>query len=321
MVVMLIKHGAALGAAATLMLAGCGGDDDESTSSGRVSVLAAFYPLAYVAEQVGGDAVTVENLTAPGVEPHDLELTPRQVEDILGADLAIYLKGFQPAVDEAIEQNSPGRVLEVATAVPLDVAAPAEDEHEEGEEEEHAEDEDEDEHGDLAGDPHIWLDPTKVATIASAVAQSLAEVDPDRADDYQDRAADFRTRLEELDADYEGGLASCERHEIVTSHAAFGYLAARYDLEQIPIAGLSPEDEPSPSRIEEVQHEVEEQGITTIFFETLVSPDFADTIARDTGATTAVLDPIEGISDTANSDYFTVMRGNLDALREALACT
>jgi zinc transport system substrate-binding protein len=287
---------------AATTLTACGDDDGASASGGQPQVLAAFYPLAYVGEQVGGDAINTENLTQPGVEPHDLELTPRQVGDVVDADLVIYLDGFQPALDEAIEQNDPP-VLEVSTVVPLELEAP------------------ENEQGEPAGDPHIWLDPTKVAALATAVAASLTEINPDRAADFQANAIELVTRLDELDSEYEEGLATCERREIVTSHASFGYLAARYDLEQIPISGLSPEEEPSPSRLAEIQNEVEEHGITTIFFETLISPDLAETIARDTGATTAVLDPIEGIEDTSQDDYFSVMRANLDALRGALSCS
>jgi zinc transport system substrate-binding protein len=310
MIVMTLwRVGAMTASALTLALAsltGCGSDSSSAASSGKVDVVAAFYPFAFVAQQVGGNDVTVDNLTKPGAEPHDLELTPRQVAAISEADLAIYLKGFQPSVDDAIQQNRPAHTLEVSTVVPLTRPAPPD---EQGEKQDHS---------NLSGDPHIWLDPTKLAAVARAVGEQLAAADPPHAAGFRARAAALVTRLDGLDADLRAGLRNCRQKAFVTSHAAFGYFAERYGLEQIAIAGLSPEAEPAPARIQQIQREVEERGITTIFFETLVSPDLADTIARDTGATTAVLDPIEGIKDPSRDDYFSVMRANLGALRKAL---
>lgn len=279
-------------------IAGCAGIGSASDEDGKPKVVAAFYPLVFVAEQVGGPEVTVTNLTTPGVEPHDLELTPRQVAAIAKADLVVYLKGFQPAVDEAVEQNA-SRTLEVSSVVPL-TGTPG---------------------SGTGRDPHFWLDPTKLAQLVDPVSEQLAAVDAAHADAFAVRAKALKARLAELDAEYRSGLASCARTEIVTAHAAFGYLAERYQLEQIPIAGVSPDQEPAPHRIRQIQELVQQRGITTIFFERLLSADLADTIARDTGASTGLLDPIEGITDTATNDYFTVMRANLAALRKALSCT
>lgn len=299
-------------AASALMLAvvsltGCGTDSSSAAPNGKVDVVAAFYPFAFVAQQVGGDDVAVVNLTKPGAEPHDLELTPREVEAISEADLAIYLKGFQPSVDEAIQQNKPAHTLEVSTVVPLSRPAPP---GEEGESQDHSDH--------LSGDPHIWLDPTKLAIVTNAVGDQLAAADAPHAAAYRARAAALVNRLDHLDAELSAGLRDCRQKAFVTSHAAFGYFAERYGLEQIAIDGLTPEAEPSPARIQQIQREVEERGITTIFFETLVSPDLAKAIARDTGATTAVLDPIEGVKDPSREDYFSVMHANLTALRKAL---
>ncbi len=314
MIVMMLRRiGAVASAPALALLAvtACSDDPASSQTTGKVNVVAAFYPFAFVAEQVGGADVTVQNLTKPGAEPHDLELTPRQVNDIAEADFAIYLKGFQPAVDEAIDQNQPAHALDVSTVVPLDRPAPP------GEEEtDHSEDGHEEQH--VTGDPHIWLDPTKLASVTTAVGDRLATLDPSHAAEFRARARALTTRLTDLDNELSNGLGSCQQSDFVTSHAAFGYFAARYGLEQIPIAGLSPEAEPPPARIEQIQQEVRDRGITTIFFETLVSPDLAETIARDTGATTAVLDPIEGIKDIGRDDYFSLMRANLAALQKAL---
>lgn len=296
------------------MLTAC----DENASGARsdqLEVVAAFYPLQFVAERVGGDAVHVTNLAKPGAEPHDLELNAHQVAQVVDAKVIVYLKGFQPAVDEAVGQQGGDRAFDVAAAVPLLDATDAGHSHE-GEEpggEEHAE-------ATGGKDPHVWLDPTRLATIGDKVAERLGQADPGHAADYTARAATFRTELDALDKEYAAGLKTCQRREIVTSHAAFGYLADRYDLEQIGITGLTPEDEPSPRRVAEVAAEAREHKATTIFFETLVSPKVAETIASEVGAKTAVLDPIEGLQPNSTDDYFSLMRKNLAALEPALGC-
>ncbi|MEU9742833.1 metal ABC transporter substrate-binding protein [Micromonospora chersina] len=304
-------------AAATAALLGLGGLAACSDGGGggsdpdRVDVVAAFYPLQFLAEKIGGDAVTVTNLAKPGAEPHDLELNPRQVGQVVDAELIVYLAGFQPAVDEAVEQNGGDRAFDVAGVQPLLDAAAGGHEHEG---EEHG-------HGEETGgkDPHLWLDPTRLATVGDRLAERLGTVDPDRAADFTARAAALRAELTGLDADYTRSLATCQRREIVASHTAFGYLAARYRLEQVGITGLTPDAEPSPQRLAEVAKEAREHGATTIFFETLVSPKVAETVAREVGAKTAVLDPIEG--PPADGDYLSAMRANLQTLRTALDCS
>jgi zinc transport system substrate-binding protein len=272
--------------AAGLVAAGCGGDDRGAPHR----VVAAFYPLAFAAEQVG--APSVETLTPPGAEPHDFELSPRDVERMRDASLVVYLGGgFQPAVDAALRDRS-GPSLDVLQGLGL---LPGGGEG-------------------LAVDPHVWLDPIRYASIGRAIARARGGVG----------AADrFVARLDELDADFRRGLDRCRRREIVTSHAAFGYLAARYGLRQLPLVGLAPEAEPSPKDVAALARQVRATGATTIFFETLVSPKLAETVAREAGAATAVLDPVEGLTDAdvhAGLDYFSVMRRNLAALRKALAC-
>jgi zinc transport system substrate-binding protein len=258
-------------------LAGCGGG---SSSSGR-TVVAAFYPLAFAAQQIGGAAVDVRNLTPPGVEPHDLELSGKDVRTIADADLVLYLKGFQPSLDAAIDSTS-------AHAVDLLGAAET--------------------------DPHVWLDPIRYAAIAERIGAEL---------DRGPEAERFAARLRALDAELRRGLARCERDEIVTSHAAFGHLAERYGLKQVAITGIAPEAEPTPRDLEDVVRQVRAAGATTVFFETLVSPRLAEVVAREVGARTAVLDPLEGLTEeeiAAGEDYFSVMRENLAALGKALAC-
>jgi zinc transport system substrate-binding protein len=312
-------------AAATFVTAGCGVDASAGGSAdGKVGVLAAFYPFAFVAEKVGADRVAVRNLTAPGAEPHDLELTPRQVASVIDADLLVYMKGFQPAVDAAIEQNAPeGTALDTTTVVPLEDPGTG---HDHDGTEEHA-----DEHTDsgghaeqdpLAGDPHVWLDPTRLATIATGVADRLAELDPAGAADYRANAEALGRELSALDAQFRTGLAECTRDVFVTSHEAFGYLAQRYELEQVGISGLSPEAEPSPARVKEVQEVARAEGVDTIFYETLVSPEVAESVAGDLGLKVAVLDPLEGLEDDSpGADYLAVMRANLAALATANGCS
>ncbi|MFS0704504.1 metal ABC transporter substrate-binding protein [Cellulomonas sp. 179-A 9B4 NHS] len=305
----------ALLAVPALLVAGCssGGTDAGSGGTGgdRVAVLASFYPLQFVAAEVGGDRVEVSSMTPPSAEPHDLELSPAQVADLSSADVVVYQSGFQAAVDEAVEQTRPAHVVDATQAAGLSEGGAHADEHEG---EEHA---DEHEHGSL--DPHFWLDPTLMPDVADAVADALTEVDPDGADTYRSNADALGERFAALDEEYRTGLATCERDVIVTSHEAFGYLAERYGLEQVGISGVDPEAEPSPARLREVGDLVRESGVTTIFFETLVSPKVAETLAADLGVGTAVLDPLEGLTDDAQ-DYFGVAEQNLEQLRVALSC-
>jgi zinc transport system substrate-binding protein len=294
----------------TVAGAGCGEQASGFAGDGRLDVVTAFYPLQFLAERVGADAVAVTQLTKPGAEPHDVELNPRQVADISDAGLVVHLKGFQPAVDEAVEQQAADRSLDVSSAVELLPAAEDDAEHAA----------DEPEHAEGSTDPHVWLDPVRYAAIADKLAERLGQADPDRAADYTERARKLHDELTALDAEYAAALGTCDRRELVTSHTAFRYLADRYRLTEVGITGISPESEPSPQRLAHVAEEAKATGTTTIFFETLVSPKVAETIAREVGAQTAVLDPLEGLTEPG-ADYFSVMRSNLTALTKALGCT
>jgi zinc transport system substrate-binding protein len=303
---------AGLAALAATGLAGC--TTESAAASGKVDVVAAFYPLQFVSEQVGGGHVAVTNLAKPGAEPHDLELSARQVGRVSDAEVIVYLKGFQPAMDDAVEQVGGDRAFDVSDAVPLLRAGESDHVHEgEGADEAHEET--------GATDPHVWLDPARLSTIGQQVAERLAARDPEHAADYAANAARLRTDLSGLDQEYAAGLRNCQRRELVTSHAAFGYLADRYHLEQVGLTGVTPDTEPAPQRLASVAAEAREHGATTIFFETLVSPKVADTIAHEVGARTAVLDPIEGLQPGSTGDYFSIMRTNLTALRTALDCS
>ena len=277
-------------------LTGCGASADDDT--GKVRVATGFYPLAYVAERVGGDLVEVENLTQPGGEPHDLELTVQQTVAIAEADVVVYERGFQPAVDAGVEQGSQGATLDAAEIVDLQPAADRPDQD----------------------DPHFWHDPLRLAELADALATELGRADPGHRATYRANAEDLAADLTALDRDFRAGLARCERDTIVTAHDAFGYLT-KYGLEVEPITGLSPDAEPTPADLGRLQDLIREQGITTVFSERLVSPKMADTLAADLGIESAVLDPIEGLSDaSAEEDYLSLMRANLAALERANGC-
>jgi zinc transport system substrate-binding protein len=269
---------------AALLATGCGG----SRSANRRAVVAAFYPLAFAAENVAPDA-NVTNLTPTGAEPHDLELTPRQVEAVQSADAVLYLGGgFMPALEDAAR----GRPNAVDLLSGLDLLPGR----------------------DGRADPHVWLDPTRYASIVQRTAEVLGR--PAAAD---------RTvaQLEALDRAFRRGLASCERRELVTSHAAFEYLADAYGLDEIALTGLAPEAEPSARDIEHLASVVRDTGATTVFYEPLVSRKLAETVAREAGARTASLDPLEGLTSdelAAGATYFSVMRSNLAVLRKALGC-
>jgi zinc transport system substrate-binding protein len=301
---------------AVLAAAGCAGDVPARTAArkfGQIAIVSAFYPLQFVAQRVAGNHATVANLTQAGAEPHDLELTPRQVGSLTTANLVIYEKGFQPAVDEAVAQSENREVIDTTTIVPLRPLALTGDDlgYGEGAGKDHA-----------ALDPHVWLDPTLVSRIARAVEKRLMTIDPDHAADYTHNADELNRQLHSLDQSFRSGLAHCVRTEFITTHAAFGYLAARYQLTQIAITGLNPDSEPALARIAEVQRVARQHGLTTIFSETLVSPAVAQAIAGDLGLATDVLDPIEGITDQSRGqDYLAVMTSNLAALRKAGGCS
>jgi zinc transport system substrate-binding protein len=289
-------------------LAACGDSGGGTGGKGHVDVVAAFYPLEYVTKQVGGDHVTVTNLVKPGAEPHDLELNARQVGQVSEADLVVYLHGFQPAVDQAVEGQAKDRALDAATVSPLI--------------QDHTPIEGGEAHQDETGaDPHIWLDPTRLAAVADAVAARLGKVDSEHAGDFTRNAAALRTQLTALDGEFETGLAHCRSKSIVTSHNAFGYLAARYGLTQIGITGLTPDSEPTAGRLAEVAQLAKREKVEVIFFETLVSPKIAETLADEIGAKAQVLDPLEGLKAGSGADYISVMRSNLATLRSALGCS
>jgi len=303
---------------AALLLAtttGCAAFSDETPGgSDGLQVMTAFYPLQFVAERVAGGHADVVNLTSPGREPHDLELSPVQAAEVSSADLVVYEKGLQAAVDAAVGQADGVPTVEAGSVAGLEPSS--HDGHDDADHDHGGEEESD--LGDL--DPHFWQDPLKLAKVADAVADALATADPEHADDFRANAARLDEELTTLDQDYTVGLQGCARDTIVVSHNAFGYLG-RYGLFIEPISGLSPDAEPTPADLARLQQLIEEDGITTVFGERLVSQTTAQSLADDMGVESKILDPIEGLSsDTAEDDYLSLMRGNLAALREANQC-
>ncbi|MCX4974647.1 MULTISPECIES: metal ABC transporter solute-binding protein, Zn/Mn family [unclassified Streptomyces] len=284
----------------------------DSNSSGKLDVVASFYPLQYLAEEIGGDHVSVTNLTEPGQEPHDLEISAKQTAQLQEADAVLYLKNLQPAVDDAVAQSEVKTKIDAATLTTLEkhgneVGGHAA-EHDDTEGEETG-----------ATDPHIWLDPVKYAEVAEGVGKAFEKEDPDNAGEYKSNTAALVKKLDALNTQYADGLKNTTSKVFITTHAAFGYLAERYGLTEEAINGLDPESEPSANRVKDLETMAKADGVTTVFYETLVSDDTAKTIAKDAGLKTDVLDPIEGITDKSKGDdYLQVMESNLKALETAL---
>ncbi|MFW3459528.1 metal ABC transporter substrate-binding protein [Streptomyces microflavus] len=310
-------------------LSACSTSDAADGGNGdKLKVTASFYPMQFLAERIGGEHVAVTSLTKPGVEPHDLELTPRQIGSISESDYVLYLKGIQPAVDDAILQSGVKNTVDAATLTTLEDHGSEVSGHDHGHEEEAHEDEAHEEHAEGDGhnhgeeggaDPHIWLDPVKYAEVAKGVRKSLEKADPDHAADYKKNTEALVGELNKLNTAYETGLKNTATKTFITTHSAFGYLAERYGLTQQGIAGIDPEAEPSPARIQEIHTIAEKEKATTVFFETLASDRTAKTLAKDTGLKTGVLDPLEGITKKSQgADYIEVMESNLSALQKAL---
>lgn len=279
------------------LLSACG---SPGTASKPLAVTS-FYPVYFLTSSIAGDRMTVRNLVPAGVEPHDWEPSPKDMADLTRARVFVYNgAGFEVWVTHTVAAAPSANRIDIEASKGLTLAsAPA---------------------GDRGYDPHVWLDPVLAGEMAATIADGLIRADPDGRETYQANLATLQGQLAQLDQEFKTGLATCQRRDIVTSHAAFGYLARRYGLNQIAVEGLAPNAEPTPSRLAEVANLAREHGATYIFFETLVSPRVAEAIAREIGAKTLVLDPLEGVQDPAKENYFTVMRQNLTNLRTALAC-
>ena len=284
---------------AALTLSACSSGAPGKSSTGQLSVVTSFYPLQFAAEQIGGTHIAVTNLTRPGAEPHDIELTTRDVAMVSQAGLVIYEKGLQSAVDKAVQSQAGNRALDVAPAANLTLKLAS---------------------GTV--DPHFWLDPQRYAQVAKAVSARLSRADPAHSAEYKQNAQVFENKLGALSRKFTSALAHCQRRDFVTSHAAFGYLAQRYGLTQIAINGISPDQEPNAAEIAAVTTTAKANGVTTVYAETLASPAIATTVANEIGATVSTLDPVEGLSNRSRGkDYFEIMASNLKALRAGQGCS
>ncbi len=287
---------------ALLPLAGCG---YAGARHGRPSVVASFYPLRFVAQRVVGDHARVVSLTQPGVEPHELSLTVRQTAELSAADVALYEKGLQPAVDQAIENNHPRRVVNAASVVTLHAPAA-------GYREETADNR----------DPHFWLNPLLLAHVARAFTRSMVSADPAHAAAYRANDARLQRQLTTLDRDIRAGTRHCRIRALVVSHDAFEYFGRRYHFDIVPLAGLTPDAEPSVRHLAQITTLAREKHVTTVFAERLDSPKMADSLAHDLGIGSAVLDPAEGlVPSDEGQNYLTLMRQNLRAIERANSCT
>ena len=283
-----------IGLGLAIVVGGACSDAEDTAGNGKVHVVASFYPLAHAAERVAGDRAVVRNLTPVGSEAHDFEPSPKQIDQVADADLVFYLgTTFQPAVADLAESTGE-RGIDLLRGLGVE--------------------------GD---DPHVWLDPELMEGIVEKIESELARVDPEGRDIYAANATRYREDLGRLAAEFDGGLANCERNIVVVPHASFEYLVSRHQLEQEAIAGASPESEPDPARLARLVELVRDGGVTTIFVDPIEPDEAAETLARQTNTKTAVLSTLEGLTKAETDrgdDYFTVMRRNLQNLREALTC-
>lgn len=306
--------------AGSVVFGACGGGDDNvgtGTGTGTPRVYAAFAPIEEVARAVAGERADVVGLVPPGGGAHDYEPTAKQLEALATADLVVYFGAdFQPGVQDAVagldDEVRIIDLLEGLRLLPVGEQLPGTDGEVDGEV--------------LAtgDDPHVWLDPQNMMAMTRAVSEALVDLDPDGREIYERGRDAYLAELERLDDEMEAGLARCASDVIVTSHRAFEYLARRFGLTQISIAGISPEVEPSPSTLEAVAAAAAADNVSVIFFEENLPPDLAETVAREIGADTDVLDPVETLSDeqlAAGESYLTVQRANLAALRAGLGCS
>jgi zinc transport system substrate-binding protein len=299
------------------------GGDSGAPADGKLSVVTSFYPLQLAVSEIGGEHVSASNLVKPGTEPHDLELTPKDVAKVTDADLLVYLKGFTGAVDDAAKNQAGGHAYDVSSSAKLDLKAPEEGEGHEGHDHgDEGKGDDHEGHDHGPNDPHFWLDPVRYASVATAIGQRLAKADPEHRSVYLKNAKAFSARLTKLNTELTTGLRSCQRKDLITSHAAFGYLAQRIGMKQVPIAGVSPSQAPDAATLTKISDLAKKTGTTTIYTETLASPRFAEAIARSSNAKTAVLDPVEGVTKASpGTDYFEIMRANLKTLRSGQGCS
>ncbi|KQX45375.1 metal ABC transporter substrate-binding protein [Paenibacillus sp. Root444D2] len=294
------------------LLSGCA--SNTASSDGKLNVVTSFYPMYEFTKQVAGDHANVIALIPPGAEPHDWEPSAKDMQQLKNANVFVYNGIVEGWAEQSLKSadNKNRVVVEASKGIEFMEGLP---------EEEHQEDHKNEAHGDKIQDPHVWLNPVLAVQEVKAIVVGLTQADPANKEDYRKNADAYIGKLKALDESFKTGLKNVKRKEFVTQHAAFGYLAKEYGLTQVPIAGLSPEEEPAPDKMADIIKFAKDNKVQTIFFETLVDPKVASTIAKEVGAKTAVLNPIEGLTDDdkkKNLDYIGVMTNNLEALKKAL---
>ncbi|MDF2645408.1 MAG: zinc transporter substrate-binding protein [Paenibacillus sp.] len=319
----LVVKSLAFTAISAILLTGCA---TESTSSnGKLNVVTSFYPMYEFTKQVAGEHANVISLIPAGAEPHDFEPSAKDMKQVKNANVFVYNGIVEGWAEQALKsaENKDRVVVEASKGIEL-MEGLEEEEHgheddKKNKDKDHKE-EDHDQEGKIL-DPHVWLTPVLAQKEVEAIAAGLIQADPAHKDDYRKNADAYIGKLKALDESFKTGLKNVKRKEFVTQHAAFGYLAKEYGLTQVPIAGLSPEEEPAPGEMAEIIKFAKDNKVQTIFFETLVDPKVAKTIAKEIGAKIDVLNPIEGLTDEdkkKNLDYIGVMTNNLEALKKAL---
>ena len=272
----------------------------------KLRVAASFYPLYFFATEIGGNSTTVYTVTPEGSEPHDYEPTAHDIARISESRiLVINGGGLEPWVEKIKTNLNADHTLLIEAGQGLATQRIIE-------------------RGESVIDPHIWLSPSLAKQMVEKIAQGFAVADPTHADSYALNAEALKKKLDTLDLAYQKGLGRCAQKNIIISHASFGYLATSYQFNQVPIAGISPDAEPSAKQLAEVADFAKKNDIKFIFFESLVSPKLAQTIADETGAQTMALNPLEGLTDediVAGKNYITEMEQNLANLKLALQCT
>lgn len=276
------------------------------SAGGKLQVTASFYPVYFFSQEIGGEKANVVNITPAGAEPHEYEPSPQDLAHIEQSRLLVLAGNGLEAWGSDIEKNiDPQHTLVAAAGEGIANRNITEE-------------------GALVVDPHVWLSPVLAQRMVERILGGLVSVDPQNKEYYENNAANLITQLNQLDTEYRNGLSKCLQRDIITAHAAFGYLAAAYGLNEISITGLSPDAEPSPQELGRIAVLARTRGIRYIFFESLVSPKLAQTLAREVGAQTLVLNPLEGLSDeelARGENYLTVMKSNLTNLEIALQCT
>jgi zinc transport system substrate-binding protein len=304
---------------AGIALAGCSIASTGKTAdtTAKIKVVASFYPMYEFAKQVGKEKVDVKVLVPAGVEPHDWEPSPQDVAAIQTAKVFVYNgAGFEHWVAKTLKNVQNPALIPVETSQGIELLqATDENEHGHGTEAQgHVPSEEE-------KDPHVWLDPVYAQFQVKAIRDALIKADPVNQNYYETNAEQYIAKLAALDKEFQEATAKAQHKEFITSHAAFSYMAKRYGLEQIPIMGMAPHVEPTPERLKSLIEEAKEHHIKYVFFETLVSPKVADILAKEAGANTLVLNPIEGLTQedlTKSKDYISLMQENLTNLKLAL---